>query len=101
MAPRRFPPPWSAATDNWPRLNRESKTADHKWSALTGDRREHPFQCSFYPLTRPGIVYNLVNRVRHRTIGIFRCRELLCPPFPKERAGDPGRAWLARRTTQA
>jgi hypothetical protein len=48
MAPRRFPPPWSATTDNSPRLNREIQkpptTNEVRSSAVGGNV---PFNANF------------------------------------------------------
>jgi len=49
-------------------------------------RVARPFRCSSYFPIAPGILYKPVNPVRHRMIGILRCRGLLYPPFRKEHA---------------
>jgi hypothetical protein len=51
-------------------------------------REGHRFQCSSCLLATPGISYKPASRVRHRMIGILRCRGLLYPPVRKENARD-------------
>ena len=47
-----------------------------------------PFRRSSYFPIAPGILYKPVTPMRHRMIGILRCRALLYPPFRKEHARD-------------